>query len=59
MVYQNARLVVTLALALSPAGMWAQAPAQRDDRQAIEQEIQELRKRLEDLDQRLRAFDAT
>jgi phosphate-selective porin OprO/OprP len=58
MVLKKTALILALATAFSPAGIWAQAPAQSDDRQAIEQEIQELRKRLEDLDQRLRASDA-
>jgi phosphate-selective porin OprO/OprP len=50
--------VLTLALALLHTGAQAQTPpAGADDRAAMAQEIQDLRKRLDELEQRLRASD--
>jgi phosphate-selective porin OprO/OprP len=56
MEYRRTALALALLVAVSQPGIWAQQ-LQTDDRQAMEQEILELRKRIDELDQRLRASD--
>jgi len=47
------RFAIVITLAAMP--MWGQNQPPQDDRAAMQQEIQELRKRIDELDQRLRA----